>query len=258
MLRELMDSMPLWVVLILTIIAVLLAIELGYRTGLWRRTRIEFDSEALLSSMTGAHLALLAFILAFSFSMAAGHHSTRKQMILEEANAIGTAYLRASLVAPEQGDKIRLLLRDYTTLRAGIRDRSEAVRMIAESEALQDAMWLEIEVLAHKRGDDEMDALLAAAINSVIDVHERRVAAGLRNRVPPTLWVTLYSLLTLSMIGIGYFSGMKGARNPIASTGLALSFSLVLSMIADLDRPSSGLMMADRSAITDLQKRINR
>ncbi len=83
------------------------------------------------------------------------------------------------------------------------------------------------------------------------------MAAGLRNRVPPTLWATLFVLLPLSMIGIGYFSGIKGARNPVASTGLALSFSLVIFMIADLDRPSSGLMMADRSAITDLQKRIS-
>ena len=100
-------------------------------------------------------------------------------------------------------------------------------------------------------------AISMSAINKVFDVHERRVAAGLRNRVPPTLWATLFLLLPLSMIGIGYFSGIKGARNPIASTGLALSFSLVIFMVADLDRPSSGLMMADRSAITDLEKRIS-
>ncbi len=117
MIRELMDSMPLWNVLVVTIVAVLLAIELGYRIGRWRGNRIEFDSEALLSSMTGAHLALLAFILAFSFSMAAGHHSTRKQMILEEANAISTAYLRAGLVQEAEGQEIQRILVDYTNLR---------------------------------------------------------------------------------------------------------------------------------------------
>ena len=92
------DGMPLPLVLVVTIAIVLLAIEVGFRIGLWRSKNREFDSEALLGAMTGANLALLAFIMAFSFSLAAGHHSARKRLILEEANAIGTVYLRAGLI----------------------------------------------------------------------------------------------------------------------------------------------------------------
>ncbi len=69
------DGIPLPLILVLTIVIVLLAIEVGYRIGVWRSKKREFDSEALLSSMTGANLALLAFIMAFSFSQAASHHS---------------------------------------------------------------------------------------------------------------------------------------------------------------------------------------
>lgn len=105
---------------------------------------------------------------------------------------------------------------------------------------------------------DEIDALMVESLNALFDIHEKRVAAGLRNRVPPSIWVALFTLLVLSMAGIGYFSGMKGHRNPIASTGLALSFSMVLFLTADLDRPTSGLVQADSSAINTLSERLNR
>ena len=71
-------------------------------------------------------------------------------------------------------------------------------------------------------------------------------------------WIAkiLFALLILSMAGIGYFSGIKGHRNPIASTGLALSFSMVIILIADLDRPREGIVKPDQSLMKDLSRRM--
>jgi acyl carrier protein len=208
--------------------------------------------------MTGANLALLGFIMAFSFSQAADHHSNRKRLILAEANAIGTASLRAGLVDPAQGKPIRALLADYLAVRITVTSQEDfdPAKMIADSLELQVLMWEQVEELSRAGPADEIDALLIEAINDVFDIHESRVTAGMRNRLPESLWVALMVLLTLSMLGIGHFSGLKGRRNPIASTALALSFSMVFFLIADLDRPLKGLVRSDQSAMLELSERL--
>ena len=186
---------------------VLAAIEIGYRLGEWRTQEKAKDSEAQLSSMTGANLALLAFIMAFSFSLAGSHHDKRKGLILDEANAIGTAYLRAGLVSPQYGDPIRDLLQAYTLERAKLSSDTsqDPTPIIEKSVELQIKMWRQLEAVAQSGSSNSMDSLLVRAINDVIDLHERRVAAGLRNRIPASIWVALLSLLGLSMLGLGYF-----------------------------------------------------
>ena len=258
MIRETLDELPLIGILLLTVVVVLVAIEVGFRIGLWRSRSREFDSEALLSAMTGANLALLAFIMAFSFSQAAEHHSNRKRLILEEANAIGTMYLRAGLINPEQGEQIRDLLKQYIEVRLTVARQTDfdPARMIANSLDLQEQIWDQIELLAQDHEPDEFDALMVESTNALFDIHEHRVSAGLRNRIAPSIWAALGALLILSMLGIGHFSGMKGRRNPVASTALALSFSMVIYLIADLDRPVGGLVRADQSAILGLSERL--
>jgi hypothetical protein len=260
MLRDTLDLMPLPMVLVITTAIVLSAIEVGYRIGVWRKTTSTFDSEAQLSAMTGANLGLLAFILAFSFSQAGNHHSNRKQLIMEEANAISTAHLRAGLVNKTEGEKIRELLVQYLDIRASIAPSRDfdPTRMIAESVELQAEIWAQVQQISEYDNVNELDALLVETINAIFDIHEKRVAAGVRNRLPASIWYGLLVLVSLSMLGIGHFSGMKGKRNPISSTALALSFSTVVFLIADLDRPTSGLVQADQWAILQLQERLSK
>lgn len=257
MIRELMDSLPLWSILLLTMVSVLVAIELGYRTGRWRNRHQTFDSEGLLSAMTGAHLGLLAFIMAFSFSMAAGHHSDRKKLILEEVNTISTSHLRAQLMQQPYAGNLDRLIREYASLRATIGGGRDPQQLISESEALHQQLWDQARMMLGEQEPGEIEALMVESLNSLFDIHERRVSAGLRNRIPPSIWVALFTLLVLSMAGIGYFSGVKGHRNPIASTGLALSFSMVLFLTADLDRPTSGLVKANSAVMAELEAKLN-
>jgi hypothetical protein len=113
---EPIDALPLWALFIVILLVVLLSVEFGYRLGKYRRARHEQEKEAPLGTMVGATLGLLAFILAFTFGLAAARFDARRQALLDEANAIGTTYLRAGML-PERGEEVRRLLRDYVGTR---------------------------------------------------------------------------------------------------------------------------------------------
>jgi hypothetical protein len=255
MIRDLFDAMPVLGVFAVTLLMVLLAIELGFLIGLLYNKRFGSDREAPLSAITGAHLALLAFIMAFTFNMAAEHFDARKKLVLEEANAIGTAYLRAILVPGPEGEEIARLLVDYSAVRAGESGTTPA-RVIERSSELHSALWQQVQSFAGRRTPTEIDALLVSALNDVIDVHEKRVTAHLRSRIPDSVWGTICLLLVASMTAMGFFTSMNGKRNPIATTALAVSFSIVMFLIEDLDRPDVGLLRTDHSALLELNQRL--
>ncbi|QFU77381.1 hypothetical protein EY643_17870 [Halioglobus maricola] len=257
--REILDTLPLLAILPITLVVVLIAIEIGFHAGRWRVRSLggKSESEAQLSAMTGAHLALLAFIMAFSFNMAAGHYQDRRALIMKDANAISTAYLRTSLVDSAESRNISELLVQYVDVRLTFKDAKTAGPGLAKTQELQELIWSEVQQLVSNHTPTVLHSLLIQSLNEVFDVHDERAAAGLKHRVPSSLWIILAALLVLSMTGIGYFSGHKGVRNPIASTGLALSFSMVLFLIADLDRPTGGLLKADQSAIFELRQQLN-
>ena len=129
MVGDFIDSIPLWGVLFTTIFVVWVSTEVGFWSGFSLGRKPGFDNEAQIASITGAHLALLAFILAFTFSLAASHHNARKFVILDETNSIETAYLRTFLIADPQGDNIRALLRQYTALRAQAGDTDKTAEI---------------------------------------------------------------------------------------------------------------------------------
>ena len=257
MIRELIDGLPLWGTLLLTIGLVLASNEFGFRLGTFRRDLQENDAPPQVVSMTGAHLGLLAFILAFSFSLAAGHFDDRKQLLLEEVNAIETAYLRAELIDAPQSGNIRALLAEYSAARAVLSTPDTIAGVLEKSKGIQSDMWAEIKTLSKKEKLNVLDSLLVQAINNVFDLHEKRVFAGLHSRIPPNIWVTLYVVLILSMLGMGFSAGLAAKRSPVASLALALSFSMVMFVIADLDRPTTGVMRGDQTIMVQLAERLN-
>jgi len=107
-----LDVFPLWGLFLTVVVLVLAAIEGGYRLGSCRHRQSGREKEAPVGAMVGATVGLLAFMLAFTFGMAASRFDTRKQLVLDEANAIGTTYLRTAML-PEGRDEIRALLRSY-------------------------------------------------------------------------------------------------------------------------------------------------
>ena len=254
--HELFESVSLGGVLLGSMAIALAASELGFILGKRRARKPDFKGEAQVSSLTGAHLGLFAFLLAFSFSLAAGQAEKRKSLVLEESIAIEDAYLMAGLLTSNQGEDIQVILRDYTRLRVTALNIGNIQSFNERSEAILKQLWGEVRLLFSDGDFDKMDSLVVASASSLIGLNERRIAAGTRTRVPPVLWMSLYTLLTLSMLGMGYFSGIKGERSPVANTALSVSFSFVILLIADLDRPLEGLAKPDQSLMTELSRRI--
>src|SRR5215467_12685760 len=110
------DVLPLWALFIVILLVVLLSVEFGYRLGKYRRSRREQEKEAPVGTMVGATLGLLAFILAFTFGLASSRFDNRRQLLLDEANALGTTCLRAGMLT-ELCVEVRSLMRVYTVHR---------------------------------------------------------------------------------------------------------------------------------------------
>jgi hypothetical protein len=196
--------------------------------------------------------------MAFTFGMAASRFDTRKQLVLEESNAIGTAYLRADLLPEPHRTEIRNLLREYVDVRLpkdGLTPEKIAQALV-RSEQLHNEFWSEAVSLGKINTTSIVVGLFIQSLNDVIDLHSKRVTACLYNRIPAIVWVVLYIVTVLAMAGIGYQIGLSGRRSLIAVFALVLTFSGVMMLIADLDRSQQGLVKVSQRAMIDLQKQM--
>jgi hypothetical protein len=250
------DALPLWALFISILLVVLLSVEFGYRLGKYRRSRHEEEKEAPLGTMVGAELALLAFILAFTFGLAAARFDTRRQVLLDEANAIGTTYLRAGML-PERGEEIRRLLRDYVATRLEAAQPGKLSDGIRRSEEIQQQVWTQADVVAEKNPDSMIVGLFVESLNQMIDIHATRMQASLRSRIPGAIWLSLLAVATLSFATMGYHAGLSGTRRSPAIVAVAVTFSVVIQLIADLDRPQEGVLRVSQRALLDVQRSMN-
>jgi hypothetical protein len=204
--------------------------------------------------MVGSILGLLALMLAFTFSLAAARFEARRETVLEEANAIGTAYLRAGLLSEPERGKTQDLLREYV----GLRIRGDAGHTVSEavvrSEAIHNALWAQASAAAGKNQNSIMTGVYVQSLNNLIDLHAKRVMVGLRSRIPLVIWGGLFGLGLLAMVAVGYQAGLSTTRRSPAMLGLVISFSVVLLLIADLDRAHEGTLQVSQQALIDVQQ----
>jgi hypothetical protein len=247
------DRIPLWGVLAGTIALIFASFEAARRWTMRRRTDDLAHLEGPSASMSGAALGLLAFMLAFTFGMAGARFERRRDVLLEEANAIGTAYLRAELLPAAQTAIVRKLLREYVDLRIaapglgmdGLR------KAIERSEQIHGLLWREAVASAQANPGSIPTGLFIQSLNELIDLHSKRLTASLRSRIPGVIWAALYILTILSMAMLGYQAGLFHTRLSVGTLILAAAFSAVLCLIADLERPQEGLLRVGQQALID-------
>jgi hypothetical protein len=206
--------------------------------------------------MVGATLGLLAFILAFTFGLAAARFDTRRQVLLNEANAIGTTYLRAGML-PDRAQQIRGLLRDYVGTRLEAVQSGKVAEGVRRSEEIQQQVWLEAETVGQKNPNSIVIGLFVQSLNQMIDLHAERLQAGLRSRIPGAIWLGLFAVAALSLSTMGYHAGLSGTRRSLAIVAVAVTFSVVIELIADLDRPQEGVLRISQQALLDVQRSMN-
>lgn len=230
----------------------LLAIEIGCLLGRRARARSDDGARTQITALEGAMLGVLGLLLAFSFSMAGSRFEGRRQLVVREANAIGTAYLRASILPKPQADEMRTMLRDYTDLRIELvrvaHDVPAARQVLERTAELQQKIW-DFAIL-HTTGErgGPMSGLVLGPINEMIDLGTSRLNEAL-SQVPKVITglLTVVSLIAMGLVG--FATGHSRRRNAIATTLFAMMIAAVFWVCLDLDRPRRGLITISQAAM---------
>ena len=251
---EPLDLIPLWCFFPLIAVISMLAVEGGYRFGKWRVQGNTAEKDSSLDAMVASILGLLAFMLAFTFSLAAARYDARRQAVFEEANSIGTTYLRARLLPEPQRSKISELLRQYTESRIQIAAKRRIDELLTQADVTHEQLWSQAMAAVDHDPRSIMTSLFLQSLNETIDLHGKRVFVGLQSRIPVTIWIALFSLTLFGMASVGYQAGQTAPRRSPEMPILALAFAGVLFLNVDLDRPQEGLLRVSQQPMIDLLK----
>jgi hypothetical protein len=249
-----LDVLPLWALFLVLVIAALVLDDWGFRLGRLRARQAHKEAESTVSAIVAAELGLLAFLLAFSFGLVSSRFDFRRHVLLDEANAIGTTFLRAAMLPEAQSVPIRRLLRDYADVRLAASTGAPTDEVLRRSEEIHQQLWTEAVAAAARDPRSVPTGLFIQSLNNVIDLHATRVMAGLRNRMPLPVWIMLFAVGLLAFLTMGYHAGLStGTRSP-AGIVLALSFGAVIWLVASLDRPGEGLLRVSQEPMIEVRK----
>jgi hypothetical protein len=261
---HLIDLVPIWLLLIGTVLIMVVFIELGFRLGRKAQLHSKKAQTSQVRAIMGAGLGLLAFMLAFTFSTAQTHFETRVQSLAEEARIARNAYMQADLLVEPRRSEAKGLLRKYIKLRSDTRkfegaDVGAALKeFIKVSEQTLQELWSLATYSDVYKGSDateiEENDLFMDSVLALTDIHFTRVHSAIMNRIPLTIWMTLYLMAVLSMIIMGYQAGLTDRRSPVATITLAVAFSAVIILITDLDRPVMSFFKINQQLLIDLSE----
>lgn len=256
------DLVPIWVLFVGTILLMVMFIELGFRLGKNAQGGAKKAQTSQVRAIMGAGLGLLAFMLAFTFSTAQSHFEARVQNLAEEARIARNAFMQADVLPEPERTQAKQLLADYVELRSvgslsnprGI--EQELAEGLRKSEEIQKDLWfLAVDVegrdtkksMANRKND-----MLKGSVLALTDIHYTRLHAAVMNRIPLTIWLTLYLMAVLAMIIMGYQAGLTDRRSPVATITLAVAFSAVIILISDLDRPVMSFFDINKQLLIEL------
>jgi hypothetical protein len=253
---QLLDSLPVVGVFVAFAIFTMLCYEVGFRVGKWWQDREPGEQEGPTGLLVGSILALLAFLLAVTMGMASDRFDARRAVVLNEANAIGTTYLRAGYLPEPASSEIRELLREYVPLRIVVTDQENLAADIERSHELLAELWTIGEGVARTTDQGDLVSLFLDSLNETIDLHETRITAGLYARVPETVVLLLVGGSALSLAMVGYSAGLTKRRGLLNAVVLVLALGAVIMIVVDLDRPREGFIQVSQQPLIDLQQQI--
>jgi hypothetical protein len=244
-----------WPVAIAVLVTLLAAVELAYRAG---RRHGPLDQATLvpLGTLQTAVLSLLALLLGFSFALAESRYSTRKRLVVDESNAIGTTYLRAELLPPDTRAEVQRLLARYVDARVAFHEagthRARVTATGAEAERVQAQLWRRGVAAAERDPRAVTTGLFLQSLNQVIDLETLRLVA-LENRVPAAILILLLFVALVAAALIGYGCGAVGSRHFVITTLTIVAFLAVMALIVDFDRPERGLVRVSQQSMVRLR-----
>ena len=258
---EFLDKLPIWGIFFVSLVITFLSIEFGFYLGKRRTERLTGEGKIRTGPVVAASLSLLAFMMAMVFGAVYSRFNEVKHVALDEANAIGTAFIRADLLPKAERAEIRQLLQDYVNLRIETVQNvteEEIEQVIDRSEELQSDLWSRAVTIADQK-PTPISALFVQSLNELIDMYAKRATLVIHYRLPGTIWILLYGLAIIAMAMGGYDNGLSSSRRVIGITlSAAAAFSVMLVLVIALDRPHQHLSTATQAAMIDLQEDISR
>lgn len=230
---------------VLLFVGMLILLETGRRLGVRRRPRESEGERSNLGTVEGAVFALFGLLMAFTFSGAASRFNEKRMLIAEEANTIGTAYLRLHLV-PEAEPKLQQLFRRYVESRLETYRRMPNMKAasleMANSKAIQEEIWAE-SVMATRVPTSHPAAawLLLPALNSMIDITTTR-SMMLQVHPPRIIYALLFALGLICSLLAGYRMASGHYRSWLHILGFTVITVTIVYVILDVEYPRAGLI----------------
>ncbi len=244
---SLLQSIPAIVITSAMFILLIGFYILGFRLRTHTIKRSKNQKVEDLGAISGTLLGLLALLLAFTFGMSNSRYDTRRQLVIEEANAIGTAILRTDIYPDSMRHILRSHLKDYVEARiafyqAGM-DEEKTVEEYRKAGTISNKIWSITADYARRDDITTRTSELIPALNAMIDITTTRRAAG-ESTIPDSIMCLLFILCWCSAFLLGY--DRKNKFDWIVVSGFALMLSITVFTIIDLDRPRSGLINMDK------------
>lgn len=236
--------------LILLLLGAVLSTEAGYQLGRLYGPRDE-DFGKQLGVVQGAVFALVAFLIGFAFSGAGTRYVERLDVIVKEANALGTAWLRADVLPEPARGALKGALREYTEDRVAMLSGASVEHIAArlgKVPALHDRLWRA--GLAGTAGDAPLMQVVLPSVNEVIDLHTTHLSAA-RRHVPPVILIALLAGAALSLAIATFGNGQARHRYSGLNFVYGLILAIALWITIDLDNPNYGLIRGNIVPLTD-------
>jgi hypothetical protein len=240
-------------------LTMLLLLEVGRRVGQRRLERDASGARAGAGTVEGAVFGLLGLMLAFTFSGAASRFDTRRQLVVEEANDIGTAWLRIDLLPSEAQPAIRSLFRRYVDSRLETYRKAHNLQMAMEeyrrSTRLQSEIWVQAVAASREAPTPQPTMLLLPALNQMIDITTTRLMAT-RTHPPVIVFVMLAVLALVGALLAGFAMADAKWRSWVHNLTFAAVLATTVWIIIDLEYPRLGLIRVDAvdAVLADLRR----
>jgi len=224
--------------------------EIGFWLGSSTRSTDElFDRQIALVRTSTA--ALVAFLIGFAFSGAASRFIDRLDIIVKEANALGTAYLRADTIAEPQRTELKAALKEYTVDRVALlsrEGRDQIEPLLAKVSGLHERMWRS--AVKATQDNAPLMAVVLPPINEVIDLHSVHLAMA-RRHLPIPIMTLLLGTAAISFGMVGFGNGRAGRRFSVIDSIYGAVLAVALWTTIDLDYPGIGIIRVSNLPVVE-------
>lgn len=232
------------------IVGVIGAHEIGFWLGSFTHSTDEpFDRQIALVRTSTA--ALVAFLVGFAFSGAASRFTNRQDLIVKEANALGTAYLRADAIAEPQRGELKAALKQYSADRVTLlsrEGRGQIEPLLAKVSGLHERMWRS--AITATQDNAPLMAVVLPSINEVIDLHSMHLAMA-RRHLPTPIMAVLLGTAAISLGIIGFGNGRTGRRFSLLDAVYGVVLAAALWMTIDMDYPGGGIITVSNLPVVE-------